>query len=100
VARIQPICARQREPNAVDRQRIVLAQLLQDPNQRATAHIVLGVDLKPRDLGTSAQHLGHVRRPESHASAHGEGELGQSLNGHGTLSFCRCVLYAVPGRGT
>src|SRR5262245_58733200 len=95
VARIQRISTPQRESHTMDRQHIVLANLLQDPDHLAAAHIILSVDLKPCKLRTSAQDLGHVWCPESDTSAHGAGALVQSLSDHDALSFCSFVLYAV-----
>ena len=62
--RIQALGGAERQPDAVDRDRIVAAEPLQRPDRRPAAHVVLGVDLEPANGRVARQHLVHVRAPE------------------------------------
>src|SRR6266571_3488883 len=50
--RIEPVGAAERQARAVQRDRIVVADRVEDLRRRSAAHVVLGVHLEPRGGGT------------------------------------------------
>ena len=53
---VEAFGAAKREPDAVQRHRVVAANAVEVAGRRAAAHVVLGVDFEPRHLGTGVEH--------------------------------------------
>ena len=53
---IEPLRAAEREPDAVERNRMVAADGFETADRRAAAHVVLGMHLHPRDVGATLQY--------------------------------------------
>jgi hypothetical protein len=63
MAAIDALRAPEREPDAVEDERVVPAQALEGLHGGATAHVVLRVNLEPGDPGPGGHDLRDVRRP-------------------------------------
>ena len=66
---VEPLGAAEREPDAVDRQRIVGAQPLQAPHGRSAAHVVLGVDFQPGDARAGRHDFGDMGGAQADTAA-------------------------------
>ncbi len=66
VRRVQSFGAAEREPDAVQRDRIVAANGIEIAQRRAAAHVVFGVDFHPRHVGTDVQHRLMVLEAQSY----------------------------------
>ncbi len=54
--RVQSLGAAERQPDAVQRNRIIAADGVEIAQRRAAAHVVLGVNFHPRHVGANVQH--------------------------------------------
>ena len=64
---VQRVGAPQREPDSVERHRVVVPQALEPGHGRPAAQVVLGVDLEECDSRPGRHDLGDVGRPQPDA---------------------------------
>ena len=81
---VQRVGASEREPDSVERHRVVVPQALEPGHGRPAAQVVLGVDLEERDGRPGRHDLGDVGRPQPDSDRSGCVRRAFVARDHGT----------------